>query len=204
MPVGRERHPLRLESLEPRLALDARLLISELVASNELGLRDEDNDRPDWVEIFNAGDMAADLAGWYLTDDRDDLDKWSFPQVTLPPEEYLVVFASGKDRTDPSGPLHTNFRLRAQGEYLALVELDGSTVAFQYDFPRQETDVAFGLPQGTNATTLLGPESSARILIPTTDNGGATHWAMHGRKSTLTRPTGELALPTSGLTSLAH
>ena len=97
----------------------ARLLITELVASNEQGLEDENGDASDWIEIHNAGDAPANLDGWHLTDDNDRLTKWTFPAVTIEPDDYLVVFASGKDRIDPARPLHTNFQLDADGEYLA-------------------------------------------------------------------------------------
>ena len=40
--------------------------------------------------------------------------------ITLDADGYLVVFASNKNRTDPAGELHTNFRLSAAGGYLAL------------------------------------------------------------------------------------
>jgi len=171
-PIARNRTRLRFETLEPRLALDARLVITELVASNNVGLRDEDGDRPDWLEIFNAGDMAANLDGWHLTDDRDDLSKWELPPVALPPQNYLVVFASGKDRADPAAPLHTNFRLRAGGEYLALVEPDGATVAYQMDFPPQHADVSYGFPQAATVINAITAQSAAKILVPTTGNGG--------------------------------
>ena len=42
--------------------------------------------------------QTIDLSGWYLTDDAADLTQWQFPDVTLATGEYLVVFASGKDR----------------------------------------------------------------------------------------------------------
>ena len=51
------------ESLEPRLLFTAVPLITEFVASNDTGLQDENGDRSDWIELFNDGDTALDLAG---------------------------------------------------------------------------------------------------------------------------------------------
>ena len=169
-------HRLRFESLESRLVLDARLVITELVASNDKGLEDEDGDRPDWIEIYNDGDADAALSGWFLTDDADEPDKWAFPDVSLAPRQYLVVFASGKDRADMARPLHANFRLSSGGEYLALVEPNGRTVTQEYapSYPPQRTDTAFGQPQGLSETTLIGQNAGVRVFVPSEDNGGST------------------------------
>ena len=59
----------KFENLEPRVVLDARLLITEFVADNDESFLDEDNDDPDWVEIFNAGQDLVNVEGWHLTDD---------------------------------------------------------------------------------------------------------------------------------------
>ena len=53
----------------------------------------------------------ASLAGWFLTDTTNNLAKWEFPATNIPPNGYLVVFASEKNRRRAGAPLHTNFRL---------------------------------------------------------------------------------------------
>lgn len=101
------------------------LVITEFMAVNGGVARDEDGDSPDWVEIFNAGPGAVDLGGYSLTDDALDLSKWVFPSVVLGAGEFLVVWASDKNRRDAEGELHANFKLSGGGEYLGLVEPDG-------------------------------------------------------------------------------
>ncbi len=190
--------PLRMEPLESRVVLDARPLISELVASNVDGLRDDDNDRSDWLELTNAGDVAANLDGWYLTDDANDLDKWRFPQVTLDPGQFMVVFASGKDRTDPATPLHTNFRLDVGGEYLALVEPDGTTVASQFSpaYPALTDDVAFGITQSNVDTIAIAEGARQRYLFPPSKTA-AINWGPLGPKLVSTIPVGSTGPPAS-------
>ncbi len=169
----RETSPLRLrlEPLEPRLLLDAGPTISELLAVNHGTLADEDGDFSDYIELFNSASAPVNLDGWHLTDREDDFDKWRLPSVTLDPGGFLVVFASEKDRRDPAGELHTNFKLDAGGEYLALVRPDG-TIAQEFgdEFPSQVEDISYGLEQELTVTTLVGPESPARILIPANDS----------------------------------
>jgi len=120
------------------------LLITEIMASNSSTISDEDGDQSDWIEIYNPSGSAVNLSGWYLTDDASNLTKWTFPSVTVNPGAYLVVFASGKDRTTVE--LHTNFKLSAGGEFLGLVESDGTTIASGYApaFPAQYTDISYG------------------------------------------------------------
>ena len=96
------------------MLLAADPLITEFLSSNQSSLQDADRDSSDWIEIYNRGDEAADLTGWYLTDDQDDLVKWAFPPPSLDPEAYLVVFASGKDKVDSNGQPAHQFSLVCQ------------------------------------------------------------------------------------------
>ncbi len=156
------------------MTLDGRVVITELVASNDQGLQDEDGDQSDWIELFNDSEQAVDLDGWYLTDDARNLSKWRLPGKVLGPQEYLVVFASSKDRGDPTRNLHTNFNLRAGGEFLALVEPDGATVAYDYTpFPPLDTDRAFGVPQSLTTQIVVEARAPLQVLVPSAANGGA-------------------------------
>lgn len=162
------------ERLEPRQLLAGDLVISEFLASNDNGIRDEDFSRPDWIEVLNTAETAVNLDGWFLTDDADDLDQWRFPEIVLEPRERLTVFASGKGRGQLGRELHTNFQLGTSGEYLALVEPDGVSVAFDFglQYPPQVPDVSFGMPQAVNEQVFVDSGASVQFLVPTPDNGG--------------------------------
>ena len=84
--------------------------INEFLAVNNRGLADGDGDTSDWIEIYNPGAKTIRLSGWALTDDAESPDKWLFPNVSLGARRYLVVFASGKNRTSGKD-LHTNLSL---------------------------------------------------------------------------------------------
>ena len=88
--------------------------INEFLAVNNRGLADGNGEAQDWIEIYNPGAKSVPLGSWSLTDDAASPDKWLFPNVTLGPRKYLVVFASGKDRTE-GNELHTNFKLNGMG-----------------------------------------------------------------------------------------
>ena len=142
---------LAVASRERRAAPPSiHVFITELAASGLADIPDEDGDHVDWIEITNFGDEPAALANWCLTDNFRKPARWRFPNVNLAPGQRLIVFASGKDRRDPTRPLHTNFKLNDRGEYLALVKPDGQTIVHEFlpKYPRQRGAVSFGLREG--------------------------------------------------------
>ena len=80
--------------------LGQSIQINEVVSSNGDSFYDEDGDTPDWIEIYNSSDELINLSGYGITDDVNDLSKWTFPSYDLAANDFLVVFASNKDRKD--------------------------------------------------------------------------------------------------------
>jgi len=81
----------------------AQLRISEFLANNVSGLRDETNEHEDWVELENTSAAPVILSGWYLTDDATRLRKWPLPGWTLAAGKRLVVFARARPSSRPGG-----------------------------------------------------------------------------------------------------
>ncbi|MEE3055159.1 MAG: lamin tail domain-containing protein [Planctomycetota bacterium] len=127
--------------------LGADVVITEFMADNDNTLADEDGDYSDWIELYNSGTDSVDLAGWYLADDLAVLSHWRFPALVLEAGEFVVVFASGKDRAFPGGELHTSFRLDSSGEYLALFQRDGVSISHEYGplYPPQRENYSYGM-----------------------------------------------------------
>lgn len=131
--------------------LTEAVIISEFVASNTRGLTDGDGETSDWIELHNRSDSAAALDGWCLTDDPRRLERWCLPAVSIPARGYLLVFASGKRVSDSSAQLHATFKLKATGDYLALVKPGGALAQEFAPYPDQKQNVSFGLTaRGTN------------------------------------------------------
>lgn len=107
--------PERAEHEFHYLAVVGDLVINELMASNIAAVADQDGEYDDWVELYNAGSVAIDLEGYFLSDNENNLSKWAFPAVTLPANDYLIVWLDGDDL---QAGLHTNFRLSSNGEEL--------------------------------------------------------------------------------------
>ncbi|HAV64947.1 MAG TPA: hypothetical protein DCY13_21570, partial [Verrucomicrobiales bacterium] len=159
----------------------AQFHITELQADNETGIVDEDGYAQDWIELRNHSDSRQNLKGWTLTDDPGHAAGWVFPDHELDAGEFLVVFASGNDRGMPGRPLHTSFKLKAGGDYLALLRPDGTVAErFAPRFPSQREDgsygrpadgdgfafLAFPTPGRANAETLTGRLTTLKFSIP--------------------------------------
>jgi hypothetical protein len=98
--------------------------ISEVLANNTSFHADEASEYEPWIELYNVGGEDIDLTGWTLSDSFAERDKWTFPSVTIPRHETLVIFADGDTS---QGPLHTNFELSAAGGQLVLTASTGKT-----------------------------------------------------------------------------
>jgi hypothetical protein len=114
------------------------------MASNQIGIRDEDGDASDWIEVYNGGVAAVELSGWHLSDETKSLAEWTFPHLSLPAKSYLVVWASGKNRTNSVISLHTNFKISKSGGFVGLTLPDGVTLVSVIEYPGQYTDVSYG------------------------------------------------------------
>ena len=145
-------------------------LITEFLTNNNSGILDENGTRQDWIEIHNPDLVAVDMGGYHLTDDVGLPTRWTFPSgVIVAPGGYLVVFASGKNRTVAGQTLHTNFSLASGGEYLALNEAGGVVHLSEWNpFPVQSADVSYGL---------LAPTPGAASVSFNTPTPGAANSA---------------------------
>ena len=107
--------------------LPGNVVINEVLAFNRFTSADEDGDRSDWLELYNAGDTDVNLGGYWLSDNPANPTMWPLPAKILKPANYALVWCSGKDRTglpadllqDPSVPFFPTFvTLDADWHYL--------------------------------------------------------------------------------------
>ncbi|MBN2163139.1 MAG: CotH kinase family protein [Pontiellaceae bacterium] len=159
-------------------SLHAQVVINEISAVNDTNWLDEDLEYSDWIELKNTSAVSVDLTGWYLTDDVDDLTKWQFPSITMPADSYLVIFASNKNRSASGAELHTNFKLAGSGEYLALVQADGTQIEYEFTpaYPPQATDITYGISGEGSLSSITFIDAtaacSARVPVDSSDDLG--------------------------------
>ena len=102
------------------------IIISEVMTSNSIYVQEDDSEYYDWIELYNQGSTTVDLSGYGLTDDTGNPGKWRFDDVTLEPGQYLIVLASGLGNEVKKKYIHTNYKLSADGEVLALFDSEGN------------------------------------------------------------------------------
>lgn len=108
---------------------DAQIVINEYSSSTSTFL-DDDKEESDWIELFNTTAAEVDLKDWHLSDNAENPTKWTFPSVKIPASGYLLIMASGKDRTTVANGkyLHTNFNISSDGEAILLANAAGNIV----------------------------------------------------------------------------
>ena len=120
------------------------LMINEVMPVPRSGLRDEDNDLSDWIELYNAGSETIRLSDLALSDDEQKPLKWFFPDAAvIEPGQYYIVFCSGKNKMQQNGIPHTNFSLSGEGETIVLTTRSGELID-RITVPNIGKDVSYG------------------------------------------------------------
>ena len=132
------------------------LMINEVMADNEATITDVDGDYSDWIELINPTNESINLEGFYLSDNREKPQKWPFPALMIESNATLLIFASGKDRSDE---LHANFKISAGGEFLVLSD-DSGNILDQVAPVTLNEDESWGrLPDGSDNWTIMEASS---------------------------------------------
>jgi hypothetical protein len=135
-------------------------MINEIMSSNTITIADYDGEASDWVEFYNAGTVPVNLQGHFLSDDADDLVKWAFPDIEIPANDYLFIWASGKNIVYPNGEIHTSFKIKSSGENIFLTNPDGTTIIDQCNAQELQTDISYGRNQLTKKDWLFFSEAT--------------------------------------------
>ena len=71
---------------------DGSVIINEVMADPITGLRDDEDELCDWVELYNTTDRDISLAGLGLSDNEGKPLKWRFPDTAvIPAKGYYIV-----------------------------------------------------------------------------------------------------------------
>lgn len=148
-PAGAE-HDVFIYQVEQAIMVDGDVAINEFMASNDGSISDGAGEYDDWIELYNKGNEAIDLSGYFLSDDEGDITKWQFPDnTTIEPDGYLIIWADDDEEQTTADELHANFKLSAGGEQILLVNADQEIIDL-IAFNEQQTDASFArIPNGT-------------------------------------------------------
>lgn len=89
------------------------LVINEVFTANRNTLPDFQGDFCDIIEIKNISSAAISTKGYFVSDTVTNRTRYKLPELTLAPQQILLVFASGKDTVAENGEIHADFRLSA-------------------------------------------------------------------------------------------
>jgi len=153
----------------PLIGFTQGLVINEVMASNINTIVDEDGDFEDWIELYNAGDTAVNLEGWGLSDEPDHPFQWTFPPVTVQPGDYLLVWASGKDRNEGHDEPEPPVSSPALENFL---EFRGSQGVNSNITPRE----AFTEGEQMSFAAWIHPEADQGFIWYGFNNGGDGRW----------------------------
>lgn len=146
----------------------ASMRINEVLVVNEDNFVDDYGKRHGWIELFNSSAGTVNIAGCYLTNDKNNPKKYPIPKgdvlTSIPPGQHVLFWADGEpDR----GTFHINFVLDPSKEnYIGLYDADGKTLIDEITVPAgQIADVSYGrVIDGQKEWTQL------RKVTPSTNN----------------------------------
>lgn len=76
----------------------SQLKINEGCNKNYQSVVDENEDAPDWIELYNSGTTPINLSNYFLSDNNSLPQQWQLPSLILGSGEFQKVFCSGKNR----------------------------------------------------------------------------------------------------------
>lgn len=143
-------HDVFIYRVTPVTILNEDIVINECMASNQESIADNEGEFDDWIELYNKGSEAIDVSGYMLSDDLEEMDKWSIPEGTsLAADDYLIIWADSDDEQNADGHLHANFKLSAGGESIVLSNVNGDVIDY-VEFGEQQSDISYArIPNGT-------------------------------------------------------
>ncbi len=136
----------------------AQLYINEFMASNDTAFPGLLGDYADWIEIYNAGDDAVNLAGYYMSDDLADTSSWfqipdTYPDsVTVPAHGFILFYAN---KADDVSVMCLNFKLKGSGEQVGLWD-PNKVVIDTLTYGPQSPDTSYGrYPDGADNWVIM-------------------------------------------------
>jgi hypothetical protein len=166
---------------------EINVFINEWMAANTNYPADPaDGAFDDWFELYNPGDVAVDLGGYWLTDNLNVPRGFQVPtngQYVIPPHGFLLVWADGEANQNSASriDLHASFQLSKDGEQIGLFAPNGSTLIDGVTFGPQTNNISEGrfadgaatryfmttpTPRGPNS---IGAGGSAPVINPIAD-----------------------------------
>ena len=116
------------------------VVINEVLSHTDLPLEDA-------VELYNAGSVPVDLSGWWLSDSKSNLRKFTFASGTIiPAGGYKVVYEYQFNPQPPTAASFAFSSARGDDAWLTAVDTNGQPTGYRdwVSFGPQFNGVSFG------------------------------------------------------------
>ena len=125
------------------------LRINEVLTNNVSNYMDPFGNRGAWIEIYNNSAGTVQMAGCFITNDKNNPKKYMISKgdlrTQIGPRQVVLLWA---DSYPHHGTFHTNFSLDPDKEnYIALYDASGKNLIDEVTVPVLEADQSFGAPQ---------------------------------------------------------
>lgn len=168
-----------------RTVASSQVVINEISCANYGTITDVYGDTPDWIELYNKGNSAVNLTGYYLSDSPNNPDKWKFPAASIGPHQYLLVFASDRDVYDGQH-FHTNFKVtQTRQEHFVLSDPSANIIEDRKIVVPNQKDQSWG-------KSIDGGDSWAIYKTPTPgySNSSSTPYGQYAPTPNFSLPPG--------------
>lgn len=139
--------------------------LNEVCASNKSNIPDDFGQQEDWIEVYNNNDFDVNLAGLFLSDSAGYKTQYQIPYgfpelTTVKAKSYVLIWCDNDSR---QGPLHTNFKLKKEGERISLVQKIGSalTVLDSVNYTSLPSDLSYAKLEDRGPRVFMYPTPNA-------------------------------------------
>lgn len=148
-----------------------QIVINEVCSNNFTLMKDENERYSDYIELYNPGLEDVSLAGYFLSDDADQLQKYFLDPIVIPPKGYYVIWLDG---TDDVAAERIGFRVSKSGEEIFLS--NGEEIIDSIVVPNLSYNTSFGRvndgeKEWERMTATVGGSNNAAEILPSVELG---------------------------------
>lgn len=174
----------------------SQLVINEYSTSNLTQFVDDHSDYGDWVEIFNTTPAIVSLSGYHLSDDKNNLLKYTFPaSAVIGSNGYLRVWCSGRN-TNTTTNYHTNFKLTQSKTNKENIVLSDPSGVILDSLSLAKTQLGHSYGRSTDGSPLWGIFTTP---TPNSSNNTSTAYARYADKPDYSVAAGFYSAPFTAL-----
>ena len=104
----------------------SEIVINEILPDNRGNFINKSGEYSGYIEIINNSDKSVNISNYSLSNNESVSFKWQIPNTVLGSGEVLLVYTSGKSRTE--GELSTSFKLDNKSGVVILTNNEGKVI----------------------------------------------------------------------------